>query len=265
MNRKEFTEKYSQIVRLAAQFNEIARREGLLSLEDKLEDMPAEGDRDIFKYGIRFAVDGTNPAYIDRVLTNIINQEKDEEKRVLKTIQKEAALLIQEGCNVNLMFAMLNSYTDISLAENEAILNTVDYSSFNKEEEAPDETDTGKLQIFAAMTDRDIQMVMRSLDSLALAKALKGEGKKVRDAFFRNMSERAAAMLKEDMQYMGPIRVEDMEEAQESILAVLLRLNDTGEILIAEEETHPANGKKTEVLSEDEINNLLSEITKSEE
>jgi len=232
MTRKEFTEKYAQIVCLAAQLNEIARREGLLSLEDKLEDMLADGDRDIFKYGIRFVVDGIDGAYIDRILTNLVNQEKDEDKRVLKTIQKEAALLIQEGCNVNLMMAMLNSYTDISLAENEAILKTIDYSSITKEEEVPDETDTGKLQIFTTMTDRAVQMVMRELESLVLAKALKGEGKKVRDAFFRNMSERAGAMLKEDMQYMGPIRLEDLTAAQELILAMVKQLEDSGDIVI---------------------------------
>jgi len=135
------------------------------------------------------------------------------------------------------MLAILNSYTDISLAENEAILKTVDYNFLSKtDDEVPDETDTSKLQIFAALDDRAIQMVMRELDSLVLAKALKGEGKKVRDAFFGNMSERASAMLKEDMQYMGPIRPEDMEEAQESILALVKRLNDSGDIVIGEGE-----------------------------
>ncbi len=230
MNRKEFEEKYAQIVGLAAQFNEIARREGLLALEDKFEDMPADDDRDIFKYGIRFVVDGIDSTYINKIMTNLVNQEKDEEMRVLKTIQKEAVLLIQEGCNVNLMMAILNSYTDISLAENEAILNSIDYSSINKDEEIPDETETSKLQIFTTMTDRAIQTVLRNLDSLVFAKALKGEGKLVREAFFRNMSERAAEMIKEDIRYMGSVCSEDIEEAQESILALVKKLNDSGEI-----------------------------------
>jgi len=232
MDRKKFLEKYAEIVGLAAQFAEIARREGMLSLEDKLEDMPAEGDRDIFKYGIRFAVDGTDASLIDKILTNIVNQEKDQDMRVLKTLQKEAVIMIQQGYNVNLMMAMLNSYTDISLAENEAILGKIDYSSLTKEEKVPDDVETGKLQIFGTLDDRAIQKVLRELDSLVLAKSLKGEGKVVRDAFFRNMSERAAAMIKEDMQYMGPLRLEDVAAAQESILALVERLKDTGEIVI---------------------------------
>jgi len=232
MTRKEFVEKYAKIVDLAAGLNEKARREGILSLEDRLEDIPADGDRDIFKYGIVFVIDGFDTGLIDKLLTNLVNQEKDEEKRLLKTLQKEAVLMIQQGYNTNLMFAMLNSYTDISLAENEAIIKAIDYSFLDKHEEVPDETDTGKLQIFTTMTDRAIQMVMRELESLVLAKALKGEGKKVRDAFFRNMSERAAAMLKEDMQYMGPLRSEDLTAAQESILAQLKQLEDSGDIVI---------------------------------
>jgi len=65
-------------------------------------------------------------------------------------------------------------------------------------------------------------------------------------------------MLKEDMQYMGPLRAEDLTAAQESILALVNQLNDSGEIEIPEEETHPA--KKTEVLSQDVIDDLLSKI-----
>jgi len=243
MNRKEFIEQYAKIVSLTAQYNEIARREGILSLSDHFEDLPVDDDRDIFKYGIRFAIDGTASDIIDKILTNIINQEKDEEKRLLKTLQKEAVLMIQQGYNTRIMFAILNSYTDISLAENDAILATVDDKSLVKEDEIPDETDTGKLQIFTTMTDRDIQIVMRQLDSLVLVKAFKGEGKKVIDAFFRNMSERAAEMMKEDMQYMGPIRAEDMEEAQDSILALVKELSDNGEIEITFEETQSLKGK----------------------
>jgi len=232
MDRKKFLEKYAEIVGLAAQFAEISRREGMLSLEDKLEDMPAEGDRDIFKYGIRFAVDGTDSSLIDKLLTNLVNQEKDQDKRVLKTLQKEAVIMIQQGYNPRLMVAMLNSYTDISLAENEAILGKIDYSSLSKDEEVPDDVETGRLQIFGTLDDRAIQKVLRELDSLVLVKALKGEGKTVREAFFRNMSERAAAMIKEDMQYMGPLREEDLTAAQDSILALVNQLEDSGEIVI---------------------------------
>jgi len=240
MTRKEFTTKYAEIVSLALRFNEKSRREGLLSLSDEIEDLPTDDDRDIFKYGIRFAIDGTAVEIIDKLLTNIVNQEKDEEKRVLKTIQKEAVLMIQQGYNVNLMMSMLNSYTDLSLSENEAIIKGVyrELAKEAEEEEIPDENDTGKLTVIDTMPDRCIQTVLRNLDSLELAKALKGASKTTRDVFFRNMSERAAEMIKEDIKYMGPVRLSDVEEAQDNILSLIEQLLDSGEIIL------PGDGDK---------------------
>jgi flagellar motor component MotA len=118
MNRDEFVKKYYDIVRRAKEFSEKARREGLLALEEKFDRKKIE-DRDIFEYGIRFVIDGTDQGLIDRILSNIINQEKDENTRTLKTIQKEAVLRIQDGMNPRQLFALLNSYTDISLREDE--------------------------------------------------------------------------------------------------------------------------------------------------
>jgi len=116
MNHDEFVKKYYDIVRRAMEFSEKARREGLLALEEKFDKEKID-DRDIFEYGIRFVIDGTDQEFIDKLLSNIINQEKDENTRALKTIQKEAVLRIQEGMNRRQLYAMLNSYTDISLRE----------------------------------------------------------------------------------------------------------------------------------------------------
>ncbi len=220
MNRKEFVEKYKEIVCLATQLGEKARRESILGLSDKLDDIPAENDRDIFKYGLKFAIDGLAYEYIDKILTNLVNQEKDEDKRLLKTMQKEAVLMIQQGFNPRLIPLMLNSYTDISLAEHEAILGTLDDDKI-EDEEIPVENDTGKLDIFATTTDRNIKIILRNIDVQILAMALKGTSKNTREAFFRNMSERAAEMLKEDMKYMGPVELSGVEEAQDKILELI--------------------------------------------
>jgi len=118
MNRDEFVKKYNDIVRRAMEFSEKARREGLLALEGKF-DREKINDRDVFEYGIRFVIDGTDQGFIDKLLSNIINQEKDENTRILKTIQKEAVLRIQSGENPRLLYLLLNSYTDISLREDE--------------------------------------------------------------------------------------------------------------------------------------------------
>jgi flagellar motor switch protein FliG len=74
---------------------------------------------------------------------------------------------------------------------------------------------------------------MREVDSQELAKALKSVDSEVQDKIFKNMSKRAAGMLKEDMEYMGPVRLKDVEEAQQKIVSIIRHLEDTGEIVVA--------------------------------
>ncbi|MDR2094937.1 MAG: flagellar motor switch protein FliG [Treponema sp.] len=83
------------------------------------------------------------------------------------------------------------------------------------------------------LDDRAIQKVMREVDSQELAKALKSVDTEVQDKIFRNMSKRAAGMLKEDMEYMGPVRLKDVEESQQKIVSIIRHLEDTGEIVVA--------------------------------
>jgi len=101
-----------EIIDRAMTFSKIARREGLLHLEERL-DLEKVDSRDIFEYGMRFAVDGTDHELIDKILSNIVNQEKDEELKILKTMQKEAVLSLQRGDNSYILLAIMNSYTDI--------------------------------------------------------------------------------------------------------------------------------------------------------
>jgi len=83
------------------------------------------------------------------------------------------------------------------------------------------------------LDDRAIQKVMREIDSQELAKSLKSVDSEVQAKFFNNMSKRAASMLKEDMEYMGPIRLKDVEEAQLKIVSIIRHLEECGEIVIA--------------------------------
>lgn len=86
------------------------------------------------------------------------------------------------------------------------------------------------------LDDRCIQKVLREVDSQELAKALKGEDSEVQDKIFRNMSRRAATMLREDMEFMGAVRMSDVREAQQHIMEIVLRLEENGEIVIARSE-----------------------------
>jgi flagellar motor component MotA len=118
MTRDEFVNKYTEIARRALKYAERSRKEGLLSLEDDL-DRAKINTRDIFEYGMRFVIDGVDYALIEEILTNIIKQEKDEDMKILKNIQKDAVLMLQAGSNPRLLCAVLNSHTDITLQEDE--------------------------------------------------------------------------------------------------------------------------------------------------
>lgn len=123
------------------------------------------------------------------------------------------------------------------------ILNLVDRSSEKAiietlEEDDPELAEEIKKRMFVfedivMLDDRAIQRVLREVDQQELAKALKSVDTEVQDKIFRNMSKRASSMLKEDMEFMGPVRLKDVEESQQKIVSTIRRLEDSGEIVIA--------------------------------
>jgi flagellar motor switch protein FliG len=79
-----------------------------------------------------------------------------------------------------------------------------------------------------------IQLIIRTVDKSRLPIALKGTTDTLRDLFFSNMSERAAKMLREDMAGMGPVRLRDVEEAQQTMVVLAKELAARGEIVLAD-------------------------------
>lgn len=83
------------------------------------------------------------------------------------------------------------------------------------------------------LDDRSVQKVLRECDQAELARALVGADDEVKDKFFRNMSKRAAVMLQEEIEYLGPVGRKDVEESQQRIVSIIRRLEEYGEIVIA--------------------------------
>jgi len=83
------------------------------------------------------------------------------------------------------------------------------------------------------LDDVSIQRILREIDAKELAMALKGCSEEVANAIYRNQSKRAAAALKEDMEFLGPVRLMDVEKAQQKIVGIIRRLDEAGEIVIA--------------------------------
>lgn len=83
------------------------------------------------------------------------------------------------------------------------------------------------------VNDKGIQAMLKEVDNDDLSLALKTASQDLKDKIFKNMSERAAQLIKEDMEYMGPVRVSDVEAAQQKIVDVVRRLEESGEIIIS--------------------------------
>jgi flagellar motor switch protein FliG len=78
-----------------------------------------------------------------------------------------------------------------------------------------------------------IQRFIREVDNNELSIALKGATQEVKDIIFANMSKRMSEMIKEDMEFMGPVRLRDVEEAQQKIVNIIRKLEEAGEIIIS--------------------------------
>jgi flagellar motor switch protein FliG len=81
--------------------------------------------------------------------------------------------------------------------------------------------------------DRSLQRLMKEIDMKDLSISLKGVTDEVKEKFYKNMSKRAAEMLKEEMAYMGPVRIRDVDQAQQRIVAIVKKLEARGEVVIA--------------------------------
>jgi flagellar motor switch protein FliG len=81
--------------------------------------------------------------------------------------------------------------------------------------------------------DSGIQKALREIDQKDLALALKTANDEVGDKLLKNLSERAREMIKEEMEFMGPVRLRNVEEAQQKIVAVIRRLEEAGEIVVS--------------------------------
>ncbi|AKN33950.1 flagellar motor switch protein FliG [Clostridium carboxidivorans P7] len=83
------------------------------------------------------------------------------------------------------------------------------------------------------LDDVSIQRVLREVENKELGLALKGCSEEVANSIFRNQSKRAAAALKEDIEFLGPVRLMDVEKAQQRIVSIIRRLDEAGEIVIS--------------------------------
>jgi hypothetical protein len=207
-----------------------ARRESLLGLS---ADMPKVKERDIFEYGLCFVIDGVAPEIIEEVLGNIVAQEKDEYARLYKTIQKRAVLGIQQGYNSEILHSILNSFTDISLKDD----NAYEAEKVEKVEAEFGDNDpeiakallnkTFVFEDIARLGNFTIKRILQELDPGDLAIALLAASENAQSKMSKYLQGSATQLI---MNCMGPASAEKAEEAQQKIAGIIIKLADTCEI-----------------------------------
>ncbi|MGN0368591.1 MAG: flagellar motor switch protein FliG [Wujia sp.] len=164
-------------------------------------------------------------AMMDRTSPDVI-------KEVEKVLEKKLASLVNQD------------YTIVGGVDSIVnILNTVDRSTEkhimeNLEIEEPELADEIRRKMFVfedilLLDNRAIQTVLREVENNELAIALKNANEDVQKIIFDNLSSRLASMIKEDMEFMGPVRLKDVEDAQQKIVNIIRKLEDSGEIVIS--------------------------------
>ena len=164
-------------------------------------------------------------AMMDRTSPDVIK----EVERVLE--RKLASLVNQDYTIVGGVDAIVSILGNVDRGTEKHIMESLEI----EEPELADEI-RKKMFVFEdilLLDDRAIQRVLREVDNADLELALKSTTEEVQNAIFKNLSKRLAAMIKEDMEFMGPVRMKDVEEAQQKIVGIIRRLEDSAEIVIS--------------------------------
>lgn len=163
----------------------------------------------------------------------------------MNTIYPVVVKEIEEVLNDKLSNVIHNSETTVvgGVASLVNILNQVDRSTERNITEGLEREDAElaekiKESMFVfediiTLDDVAIQRVLREVDNKELCLALKGASEQVANVIFKNQSKRAAATLREDMEFLGPVRLMDVEKAQQKVVSLIRRLEEAGEIQIA--------------------------------
>ncbi len=188
-----------------------------------------------------------NPTQCSQVLSALPPESQADVAKRIATMDRTSPDVIKEVESIlesKLANLVNQDYTIIGGVDHVVeILNNVDRGTEKHimetlEIEDPELADEIRKKMFVfedilLLDDRAIQRVLRDVDNNDLSISLKGSNEEVQNAIFNNMSKRLATMIKEDMEFMGPVRMKDVEEAQQKIVNTIRKLEDSGEIVVS--------------------------------
>ena len=162
---------------------------------------------------------------LDKVTTAIVEEVNEILKDILKN-KRNSVTNVTGG--VNRLAEILNQTDEIS---SELILNELEEADMEMASQI-------KQQMFVfedmlLVDDRGVQKLLRKVETMELAIALKAASEEVKEKIFKNMSERAGEMLKEEIEDMGPVRMKEVTDAQQNITDIIQKMETKGELIIA--------------------------------
>ena len=164
-------------------------------------------------------------AQMDRTSPDIIR----EVERVLE--RKLSSLVTQDFTTAGGVKAIVEVLNRVDRTTEKSIIETLEVDN-------PELAEEIKRLMFVfedivLLDDRSLQLVLRGVDTKDLSLALKATPKEVADKVYKNMSSRAADMLREEIEFMGPVKIRDVEEAQQKVVNVIRVLEDKGDIVVS--------------------------------
>ena len=172
-------------------------------------------------------------AEVARRIAQMDRTSPDVIKEVEKVLEKKlSAMLTEDFTTVGGVDSVVEILNSVDRTTEKHIMETLDIEDSSLAEEIKK-----KMFVFEdilTLDNRAIQLLLRQdIDNRELAIALKGSSPELQNLIFSNQSARLAAMIKEDMDYMGPVRRTDVEDAQQKIVNIVRRLQDMGEIILS--------------------------------
>lgn len=178
------------------------------------------------------ALPADKQADVARRIAQMDRTSPDVIKEVEKVLERKLSSLVnQDYTIVGGVDAIVEILNTVDRGTEKNIMETLDI----EEPELADEI-RHKMFVFEdilTLDNRSIQRVLREVDNNELAIALKAANEDVQNVIFENLSSRLATMIKEDMEFMGPVRMKDVEDAQQRIVNVVRKLEDSGDIVIS--------------------------------
>ena len=163
-------------------------------------------------------------ASMDKVIASMVDDVNEIFKDILKN-KKTSAASVSGG--VDRLAEILNQADEIS---SELILNEIEEA--NAELAAQIKQKMFVFEDLVLVDDRGFQKLLRRVETKELAVALKAASEEVKSKVYRNMSERAAEMLKEEMETLGPVRMKEVSDAQQAITAIIQEMEAKGEVIV---------------------------------